>query len=588
MSYQFTEDEIAQLQAARATEDWGHAYQVLYDLITEPDGSGPKAGVSQSAWLWINGAHDVNQDIGDFAAFIRNYTNYQMDLRLNEPATDDTVQEASDGIARSVFDTILENVDAGGPAVLPNIYELGLKDAGFITRDLLDNDSAGWAGNSLFMYLGEDTFFQNIIINGNRPIYNMFAHLQGYEFALDQMNNMVAGIGDFLSTMYNNDIGLIGTLALVESNNNEMLQNIESYFDIDRDVYFDSDMQIGRLRVENILVSTNSSDVLIGGDKDDTFEMHGGGENLVYGNRGRNTVSYNNAMLGVTAYIGFESSGREDQIRVFNGNHFDIDRLFAINTFIGSSYDDLFIFMNGYDRIEFLEIDGYEGENTFEVALDAQGLVVDAVAGRLMIDDYTISIANFQRFIGTQGDDYFLLDGSETFIDGRGGVNVVDFSGATAAVAVGTDEDEIEIENVGYFIGSEHDDVFDFSEMAEGVFLVTPGGANTVTGSDHGDWFRVEGGNSMIDGGGGFNTYDRSQSETSLTFTIERVANFEPSGGFFGELVWVDQGNIYTHVSDGSLVQKRHRVLVHRHDRCEPLGSELRQLRSDRLIRRAC
>ncbi|KPQ10374.1 MAG: hypothetical protein HLUCCO17_11375 [Saliniramus fredricksonii] len=49
MSYQFTEDEIAQLQAARATEDWGHAYQVLYDLITEPDGSGPKAGVSQSA-----------------------------------------------------------------------------------------------------------------------------------------------------------------------------------------------------------------------------------------------------------------------------------------------------------------------------------------------------------------------------------------------------------------------------------------------------------------------------------------------------------------------------------------------------------
>ena len=267
-----------------------------------------------------------------------------MDLRLNEPATDDTVQEASDGIARSVFDTILENVDAGGPAVLPNIYELGLKDAGSITRDLLDNDSAGWAGNSLFMYLGEDTFFQNIIINGNRPIYNMFAHLQGYEFALDQMNNMVAGIGDLLSTMYNNDIGLIGTLALVESNNNEMLQNIESYFDIDRDVYFDSDMQIGRLRVENILVSTNSSDVLIGGDKDDTFEMHGGGENLVYGNRGRNTVSYNNAMLGVTAYIGFESSGREDQIRVFNGNHFDIDRLFAINTFIGSSYDDLFIF----------------------------------------------------------------------------------------------------------------------------------------------------------------------------------------------------------------------------------------------------
>ena len=398
MSYQFTEDEIAQLQAARATEDWGHAYQVLYDLITEPDGSGPKAGVSQSAWLWINGAHDVNQDIGDFAAFIRNYTNYQMDLRLNEPATDDTVQEASDGIARSVFDTILENVDAGGPAVLPNIYELGLKDAGSITRDLLDNDSAGWAGNSLFMYLGEDTFFQNIIINGNRPIYNMFAHLQGYEFALDQMNNMVAGIGDLLSTMYNNDIGLICTLALVESNNNEMLQNIESYFDIDRDVYFDSDMQIGRLRVENILVSTNSSDVLIGGDKDDTFEMHGGGENLVYGNRGRNTVSYNNAMLGVTAYIGFESSGREDQIRVFNGNHFDIDRLFAINTFIGSSYDDLFIFMNGYDRIEFLEIDGYEGENTFEVALDAQGLVVDAVAGRLMIDDYTISIANFQRF----------------------------------------------------------------------------------------------------------------------------------------------------------------------------------------------
>jgi len=160
MSYQFSEDEIAQLQAARATEDWGHAYQVLYELITEPDGSGPKAGVSQSAWLWINGAHDVNQDIGDFAAFIRNYTSYQMDLRLEEPVTDDRVQLASDKIARSVFDTILENVSSGGPAFLPNIYELGLKDAASIAGGVFGDDSAGWAGNSLFMYLGEDAFFQ--------------------------------------------------------------------------------------------------------------------------------------------------------------------------------------------------------------------------------------------------------------------------------------------------------------------------------------------------------------------------------------------------------------------------------------------
>ena len=101
------------------------------------------------------------------------------------------------------------------------------------------------------------------------------------------------------------------------------------------------------------------NEFIIGGDLDDTFEMHGSGDNIIYGHRGRNTANYSNAAVGITTYIGFESSGRDDQIRVFNGNYSNSDRLFAISSVIGSDHDDLFIFMNGYDRIEFLEIDGY-------------------------------------------------------------------------------------------------------------------------------------------------------------------------------------------------------------------------------------
>lgn len=146
-------------------------------------------------------------------------------------------------------------------------------------------------------------------------------------------------------------------------------------------------IEIGNLHIVNNISSTAADNLLVGGGLDDIFDMNGIGANTVYGHRGRNTANYNNATVPFVAYIGFESTGGDDLIRVFNGSYENSDRLFAISSVIGSDHDDLFIFMNGYDPIEFLEIDGYEGENTFEVALDAQGLVVDAVAGRLMIDD---------------------------------------------------------------------------------------------------------------------------------------------------------------------------------------------------------
>ena len=238
MTYKFTEDKIAALQAAQATGDWGHAYRVLYETITLPDGSGPKDGVSKSAWLWIDGAHDVNQDIGDFSTFIRNFTSYQMDLRLADPVSDDIVQDASDGIARSVFDTILENAESGGAAYLPNIYELGLKDAASIARDVFGGDSAGWAGNSLFIFLGEDTFFENIIIDGNRPIYNTFALLNGFRYALGESGGLQTKFSMFIDnvqTMRGNDIGIANSIQLAVSSMGSIYTLTESEFGISFD-----------------------------------------------------------------------------------------------------------------------------------------------------------------------------------------------------------------------------------------------------------------------------------------------------------------------------------------------------------------
>src|SRR4051812_5657649 len=65
-------------QAADFVGKFYLAYSYLAEVQTQPGSvASPKTEADASAWLWFQGATQVNQGIGPFSAFIREYTKEQ-------------------------------------------------------------------------------------------------------------------------------------------------------------------------------------------------------------------------------------------------------------------------------------------------------------------------------------------------------------------------------------------------------------------------------------------------------------------------------------------------------------------------------
>ncbi len=85
MTYQFQQVELQNIEGAlsnaRVTGDYAAVYREILFSITAPDFS-PKDGVDPAVWNWVNGALQVNENSGDYAAFIRNYSSSQYEMRF--------------------------------------------------------------------------------------------------------------------------------------------------------------------------------------------------------------------------------------------------------------------------------------------------------------------------------------------------------------------------------------------------------------------------------------------------------------------------------------------------------------------------
>src|SRR4051794_15952571 len=76
-------------QAAEYIGKFYLAYAFLADVQTEPGSVPiPKPEADASAWLWFRGATQVNQGIGPFSTFIREYTKEQYHFRTGNVASD--------------------------------------------------------------------------------------------------------------------------------------------------------------------------------------------------------------------------------------------------------------------------------------------------------------------------------------------------------------------------------------------------------------------------------------------------------------------------------------------------------------------
>lgn len=141
MAYQFSQQELAVLQVAYSNAlidgSWSSVYAVTSASITT-NGS-PDTGVDAAVLAWVNGALQVNANVGVFSHFIRTYSTTQYEIRFGEPSTT-SLQSVSDAVARAVADDILET------GLLPSLDTIGDKDAGATIAGYFQGDPGGFIG----------------------------------------------------------------------------------------------------------------------------------------------------------------------------------------------------------------------------------------------------------------------------------------------------------------------------------------------------------------------------------------------------------------------------------------------------------
>lgn len=136
--FQFTAAESAQIQslygtawaAYNADKSQPGIFTALYDLVGGilASDQGRLDSEDQAVFTWVLGARNVNANVGFQAAFIREFTKIQYDMRNGEAPSDpeELIQRASNGVAFNFFDDVFQRlVDPGLADTLPTLRETG-------------------------------------------------------------------------------------------------------------------------------------------------------------------------------------------------------------------------------------------------------------------------------------------------------------------------------------------------------------------------------------------------------------------------------------------------------------------------------
>lgn len=187
MAYQFTQDEIAQISAARdlcplnsvnpdnptTTGNWVPFYTTLFNILGQRIDSNTVTGNDLqdliNAKLWLGVAIHANGGDGMHSAFIRAFTNREGLLRRGSEFTTEEMQYASNGVALYLWNDLSKGIN-GLAWTVPSIANIAKSDASSIGFNLYgagaigqrlpsDDDTAitanaGWSGSLGFNLLG--------------------------------------------------------------------------------------------------------------------------------------------------------------------------------------------------------------------------------------------------------------------------------------------------------------------------------------------------------------------------------------------------------------------------------------------------
>lgn len=318
---------------------WSQAYYELLRLISDYDPALPEeqqtytpaAGVNLSVWQFVNAAARVNAGNDPRSELVREYTAIQASVRRGIPmdaALDGSIQQASNDIARSIFEDIIDN---GGQ--LPTIADIEEHDAAGAAQFVFDGDRGGWSGAPLFITFSHDIAFKDYVLDtvrgridlGGNPVDPLDGQRGGYDifaFGLAISHSAPSAIFneqalvDYVRTISGNDLGFLGTVSLIYDNITATGSRISDLYG-DRwgatdfftasGVSFGSDLNTGGFIVGanidkgDVLTSSGNMDFIHAGAGDDTIAAGNGifWSDVIDGGVGADTVDYSLVANGV-------------------------------------------------------------------------------------------------------------------------------------------------------------------------------------------------------------------------------------------------------------------------------------------------
>lgn len=512
-------NQLKTLSANDATLDDAYRF-----LVSAAKG---KAGVDQATLRFFEGAADVNQGVGNYAKFIRDYTTAQVAIR--GLTTTKTVQAVSNEIAKKIFkditDTLHPNPNVGD---IPTIDQVAQRDAGDVAFYFFNQDRAGWAGTSMFLFLGHDKDFNETITEKAGDTYDLLAMLEAGKSA----STSIGGFFDAVSLLWNaisttaiNISGASGVIAnAAASAQNFMTAAYGTQTALPQTLA--SNIFLGTLTKADTLTGSTAADFLHGGGGNDTIG-YSSGSDVLDGGTGTDTIDYHSrtSALNITiktlptkaTYVGSINQGTE------------VDALFNVEKIIAGAGDDSVVIQGIPATTSTLTIDGGAGtHDSLSAFYLTAGVTFDAALGKLTSGAGTINFSNFEKFEGSNFNDTFYVDKKTTSINGRAGVDTVDFSKVTSTPS------PISIWGVENIKGSAYADKYNQSDAdntSSSILggngndsILGGGGSDTILGQSGNDTLLGGEGNDSITEDAGFNfLYGGGGNDTITTNVAEAI-----------------------------------------------------------------
>jgi Ca2+-binding RTX toxin-like protein len=344
----------------------------------------------------------------------------------------------------------------------------------------------------------------------------------------------------------------------------------DTYFNIEHVIGSSNNDTITGTVADNSIVGGDGSDTLSGLGGNDTLDGGNGDDSLVggdgfdqlIGGAGTDTVDYSASAQYIA--INLMAAGLNGD--AIGDTYSSIENAIGTNfadTITGTLADNVLTGLAGADSL-----DGGDGNDTLIGGAGADSLVGGAgtdtadyaLSATITLDLHANSatggdaagdtFSSVERFLGTAGDDRFNLSNAAEFIDGRAGVDRVQYLNSTSGVTVNLGSGSGSggfaagdtYANIEIVVGSSHDD--ELTGGAGSDTLIGGGGADVLDGAGGTDTVQYEGSsNYTLDLLGGASSGGDAAGDTYSN--IERFVTFTGNDTFL-------MGNTATYVDGGA------------------------------------